>query len=324
MSIFVLSDITRKPTTRTDQCAAAHADGRGEAPPARKKTDRLGPVCSRYRIFLFHSLFDGDGDSDCRANHRVVAHADKTHHLNVSRNGGGACELSVAVHPAHRVGHAVAGRTGSHIVGMERSARAAAGRDGEVVLAVLDAPFLVGAGYGVLEPCRVGGVSGDGNADILKLHYRNAFRYVVRAVAVDSRAGAVRECLLLGDLYGLGIGIEFGLAVGEAVDAGDYIRGVLAEAVEYDAERFYSDLVRVEGDLYRAFGGGKGFVAGEEAEALGLLGKEHLAEVAVAETDFSVVGNGAGNAEALQTHAYHRGGVCGWAELRYCYKRITW
>lgn len=173
----------------------------------------------------------------------------------MSRDGGGACELSVAVHSAHRIGHTVAGRTGSHVVGMKRSARAAAGRDGEVVLAVLDAPFLVGAGDGVLEPRRVGGVAGDRNADVLKLHDGNAFRNVVRAVAVDRRAGTVGESLLLGDLYGLGIGIEFGLAVGEAVDAGDYIRGVLAEAVEYDAERFYSDLVRVESDLYRAFGG---------------------------------------------------------------------
>ena len=37
MSIFALFDITRKPTTRTDLCAAAHAGGRGEAPPARYK-----------------------------------------------------------------------------------------------------------------------------------------------------------------------------------------------------------------------------------------------------------------------------------------------
>ena len=39
--------------------------------------------------------------SNCCANHRVVAHADKTHHLNVSRNRRRTCKLSVAVHTAH-------------------------------------------------------------------------------------------------------------------------------------------------------------------------------------------------------------------------------
>ena len=39
--------------------------------------------------------------SNCSANHRVVAHADKTHHLNVSRNRRRTCKLSIAVHTAH-------------------------------------------------------------------------------------------------------------------------------------------------------------------------------------------------------------------------------
>ena len=42
-------------------------------------------------------------------------------------------------------------------------------------------------------------------------------------------------------------------------------------------------------------------MTGKEAEALGFLGKEHLAEVAVAETNLTVVGNGAGNAEGLES-----------------------
>ncbi len=78
---------------------------------------------------LFHSLFDGDGDSDRCTDHGVVAHAYQAHHLYVGGDGGGARELSVAVHSSHSIGHAIAGRTGSHVVGMERSARAAAGRD---------------------------------------------------------------------------------------------------------------------------------------------------------------------------------------------------
>ena len=81
---------------------------------------------------------------------------------------------------------------------------------------------------------------------------------------------------------------------------GDDKRGVLAEAVEDDAQGLRADFIRVERDLNGALGGGEGFVAGEEAEALGLIGKEHGAEIAVAEADLTVFGDGTGNAERLQ------------------------
>ena len=44
-------------------------------------------------------------------------------------------------------------------------------------------------------------------------------------------------------------------------------------------------------------------MAGQEAEALGVLGQEHLSEVAVAETNLAVVSYGAGDAESLQAFA---------------------
>ena len=74
-------------------------------------------------------------------------------------NGGGACELRVGMHPAHGVGHAVGRGARRHIVGMERPARAAAACHGEVLLAVLDSPFLVGAGNGMLEAGGIGGIA---------------------------------------------------------------------------------------------------------------------------------------------------------------------
>ena len=46
----------------------------------------------------------GDGHTD----HRVVAGTDQTHHLDVSRDGGGASELGITVHTAHGVGQTVA------------------------------------------------------------------------------------------------------------------------------------------------------------------------------------------------------------------------
>ena len=39
---------------------------------------------------LLEGLFDRDSHRDGRADHRVVAHADEAHHLDVSGNGGGA------------------------------------------------------------------------------------------------------------------------------------------------------------------------------------------------------------------------------------------
>ena len=47
----------------------------------------------------------------------------------------------------------------------------------------------------------------------------------------------------------------------------------------------------------------KALVAGEEAEALGLFAQQHRGEVAVAEADLALLGDGTGHAERLQAHA---------------------
>ena len=54
----------------------------------------------------------GDGHTD----HRVVAGTDQTHHLDVSRDGGGASELGITVHTAHRVCKTIGSRTCTHII----------------------------------------------------------------------------------------------------------------------------------------------------------------------------------------------------------------
>ena len=79
-------------------------------------------------------------------------------------------------------------------------------------------------------------------------------------------------------------------------------------------ERLLADLVGGLGDADRAFGGRERFVAGEEAEALGLFAQQHRGEVAVAEADFTRIGDRARNAERLQADAdvFRRfGGVFG-------------
>ncbi len=83
---------------------------------------------------LFSRLLDGNGHSHSHAHHGVISCADETHHLYVCGNRRRACELSVRVHAAHRVGHTVRSGTGSHVVGMQGAARTAAGGYGEVFL----------------------------------------------------------------------------------------------------------------------------------------------------------------------------------------------
>ena len=96
---------------------------------------------------LFHSHSHGNGSAD----HGVVAHAQKAYHFHLVRHGGGTGELGVGMHTTHGVGHAVGSGAGCHVVGMQGTARAAAGGHGEVLLALLDALLLVGAGNRMLE-----------------------------------------------------------------------------------------------------------------------------------------------------------------------------
>ena len=180
---------------------------------------------------LFHRFFHSNCHRDGSADHRVVAHADEAHHFNVSRNGRAARELRVAVHTAHRVGHAVRSRACRHVVGMQRSARAAARSNGEVFLAVLDGPFLICACNRVLEPRRVRGVTGNGNVNAFMAHDRNALVYVIRAVAAYFRAVAVRVFRFRNDLQLARRVIIFRFNVRKAVDTGDDLRRVLAKAV---------------------------------------------------------------------------------------------
>ena len=219
------------------------------------------------------------------------------------RNGGRAGELRVAMHSAHRVGQAVGGGAGRNVVGMQRSARAAAGGDGEVLLAAFHALLLVGAGDQMLEAGRVGRVAGDGDVHALMLHNRDAFEHVVGAVAANLRLVAVRVRLFLHDDQLVLVEIVIGLHIGEAVDARNDVGRVLAETVEDDAQRLLADLVRRAGDADGALRRGKGFMSGEEAEALRLLAQQHRGEVAVAEADLAAFGDGAGDAEGLQADA---------------------
>ena len=105
--------------------------------------------------------------------------------------------------------------------------------------------------------------------------------------------------------------VILGLHIGEAVDPADDHGGVLAQAVQDNPQGLFPDLVGVQRDLDGAFRGGKGFMAGQEREALGFLIQQHGAQVAVADTDLALVRDGAGDAEGLQRGADPLGGFRG-------------
>ena len=56
------------------------------------------------------SFLNGNSYSYSSANHRVVAHADQTHHLNVCGYRGRTCELRIGVHTAKCICEAIRSR----------------------------------------------------------------------------------------------------------------------------------------------------------------------------------------------------------------------
>ena len=207
------------------------------------------------------------------------------------------------MHTAQRVGQTVACGACGHVIGVQGTARAAAGSDGEVLLAVLDGPLLVGAGNQMLEADGVGGVAGDGALNVLLLHNGNAFHNVVSAVALNSSALTLGEGDLLDDGQGLGGDIVLGLHIGEAVDTGNDVSCILAQAVQDDAQGGLADLVCGAGDADGTLSSCKGLVACQESEAGGVLAQQTSAQIAVAQTDLTLLSDRAGDGEGFQTFA---------------------
>ena len=229
----------------------------------------------------------------------------------MSGNGAASCELCVAVHTSHRIGHAVRRGACRHVIGVQGTSRAAARRNGEVFFAVIPAPFLVSACNGMLEAGGVGAVAGDGNVNAFVAHDSNAFVHVVCAVATNLCAFAVAVSGGFDDFKGIGVLVVIGLYVGETVYAADDESGVFSKSVQNDLQGLFTNLVCRARDTDCAFCRRETFVTCKESEAFGFVAKEHCGEVAVAETDFAVFRDRARNAERLQTDADCFGGVRG-------------
>ena len=163
----------------------------------------------------------------------------------------------------------------------------------------------------MLEAGGVGGVAGDGDLHSLLLHDGNALQHIVGAIALHGGALAVREGLLTHDGQLAGFEVVVCLHIGEAVDAADDIGGILAKAVQDDAQGLFAGLVGGAGNADSALGGGEGFMPGQEGEALGLVAQKHGAQVAVAQAHLALLGHRAGHSKGLQPLADGGGAVGG-------------
>src|SRR5699024_6800589 len=198
---------------------------------------------TKSELSSLSSFLNGNGYSYSHTNHGVVSCSDETHHLYVSRYGGGSCKLSVRMHTSKCIGHTIGSGTSCHVVRMKGTSCTAAGSNGEVYLAFLVAFLLVGTCNGMLETCGVGGVTGDGNVNALFPHDGNAFLNAVRAVAVNLRAESFGVCLAEYFFYFVGVGIVLCLNICKSVDTGNDLCGVFAKSVQDNAERFLTNLV---------------------------------------------------------------------------------
>ena len=83
----------------------------------------------------------------------------------------------------------------------------------------------------MLEPGGIGGVTGDGHVHVLLPHDGNTLGNAVCAIAVYLGAQSLGIRLAEHFFHGVGVGIILGLHICKAVDTGNNLRGILAQAV---------------------------------------------------------------------------------------------
>ncbi len=216
------------------------------------------------------------------------------------RNGGRTCKLRVRVHTAKRIRETIGRRARSHIIGMQGTARAAAGCNGEVLLACLCSLLLVCTSHRMLESCGVRGVTGNGYIHVLFPHDCHSLGNGVSAVAVyfGTKALGIRRSAYF--LHFVSIRIVLGLYKGKAVDTGNDLCSIFSKTVQDNTKRFLADFIRFLCDTDGTLCGCKGLMTCQKCKAVRLLFKEHLAKITMTKANLTSIGHGAGNTECLQ------------------------
>ena len=181
------------------------------------------------------------------------------------------------MHTSQCICHAVGSRSCSHVVRVKGTSCTAAGCYGEVLLALLDAFFLVGTCNRVLETCRVGRVSCDGYVYAFLVHDGNAFAHIIGSIAVYFRAEPVR---ISNSLYFLQFScmiVIFGLHICKSVNSGDNLCRVFSKTVQDYSQRFLTNLVGLLRNTDSAFCSCERLMSGKECEAVCVFFQKHLA-----------------------------------------------
>ena len=186
---------------------------------------------------------------------------------------------------------------------MQGTAGTSAGSYGEVLLALLYTFLLVGTCNRMLESGRVGGVTGNGNVYALFPHDCNTFCYVICAVAVNLGAKAFGIRFPEYFLQLAGVIVHLSLYISKAVDSGNDLCSILAKTVQDNAQRFLTNLVCLLSNTDSTLCCCKGLMTCQEAEAVCFFFQQHLAQITMAKTYFTLISNGTGDTESLQSFA---------------------
>ena len=155
------------------------------------------------------------------------------------------------MHTAHSICHTIGSRTCSHVIRVKCTSCTTAGSNGEVLLACLEAFLLVCTCNRVLESCRVGGVTCDGDVNVLLPEDSNTFLNIVCTIAVDlsSRRIRILGVACSGELLELAcLVVILSLNICEAVDSGDDLSSVLSETVKDNSKRLLTNTVSLLSD----------------------------------------------------------------------------
>ncbi len=215
--------------------------------------------------------------------------------------GRRTCELCVTVHTSECIRHTIGSRACCHIIRVERTSGTTAGCYGEVLLILLEAFLFVCTCYRVLETRRVRRVTRDRNVNALSVHDRNAFLHVICTITVyfGTESFGIRNAGHL--FHRIRIRVILCLNKCKTVDTGNDLCRIFSQSVQNNAERFFTHFVCFLCDSDRTFRCGKRLMAGKETEALGLLLKEHLAQVSMSQTYFTGIGNRTRDTKCLQS-----------------------
>ena len=250
---------------------------------------RNGRFLEATKLRVLLRFFDSDSHRDGRADHRVVAHAEEAHHLDVRRNGAGARELRIGVHTAKCICEAIRSRTCSHVIGMQGTAGTAAGSYGEVLLALFNTLFLVCSCNRMLETGRVCRVTCNGYVYALFVHDSNTFLNVVCSIAVNFSTKTFRIRFTEYFFYFVLIWVILCLNECESVNTGNNLCCIFSKTVQNNAKRFLTNFVCLLSDTDSTFCCGKGLMSCKETETLCLFFQKHFTKVTMSKTYFACI-----------------------------------